>query len=430
MPAKQIVVMGDARNMARVADESVHLVVTSPPYWQLKDYGDENQIGFHQSYEEYLGSLNAVWSECVRALHPGCRIAINIGDQFTRAATYGRYKVLPIREEIVRFLEASGLDHMGAIIWQKVTTCNTSGGGVVMGSFPFPRNGIVKIDYEFILLFKKEGTPPRPTPADKEAARLTTEEWNEYFYGHWYFPGARQKDHIAVFPEELPRRLIRMFTFGGETVLDPFVGSGTTLKVAADLGRQGVGYEINGDYLPVIRTRLGELGQRDLFSSAAELEVHVDRGLPVPRPRRAVPHRPPKKAARSADPGGYGSVVRRGDRRGREDYRRVQEIRDVSTVVLDGGDVVKLLGIEANERSSTDGVDRLRELTRSSPVYFRDDAAVAGTAEGERRIYLYLKNRTFVNARLIREGLALPDLTSEYRHRKRFERYGREAGRS
>ena len=105
----------------------------------------------------------------------------------------------------------------------------------------------------------------------------------------------------------------------------------------------------------------------------------------------------------------------------------MQEIRDVSTVVLDGGDVVKLLGIEANERSSTDGVDRLRELTRSSPVYFRDDAAVAGTPEGERRIYLYLKNRTFVNARLIREGLALPDLTSEYRHRKRFERYGREA---
>jgi site-specific DNA-methyltransferase (adenine-specific) len=251
------IIIGDAREMREVPDASVHLVVTSPPYWQLKDYGVAGQIGFDDTYADYIANLNRVWSECSRALHPGCRICINIGDQFARSVTYGRYKVIPIRTEIIKYCESIGLDYMGAIIWQKVTTCHTTGGAVVMGSFPYPRNGIVKLDYEFILIFKKLGRAPRPSKEAKEASRLTTAEWNEYFYGHWNFPGEKQDSHIAMFPEELPRRLIRMFTFVGETVLDPFLGSGTTAKVARELERHSIGYEINPDFLPIIRRKLG-----------------------------------------------------------------------------------------------------------------------------------------------------------------------------
>ena len=151
------IITGDSRKMQEMADASVQLIVTSPPYWQLKDYGTPDQIGFNHTYEEYINHLNLVWNECYRILDQGCRLCVNIGDQFARAVYYGRYKVIPIRTEIIKFCETIGFDYMGAVIWQKVTTCNTTGGATVMGSFPYPRNGILKLDYEFILIFKKQG---------------------------------------------------------------------------------------------------------------------------------------------------------------------------------------------------------------------------------------------------------------------------------
>jgi site-specific DNA-methyltransferase (adenine-specific) len=250
------------------ADESVHLVVTSPPYWQLKDYGSKEQIGYNDTYEEYINNLNLVWSQCHRVLHKGCRLCINIGDQFARSVYYGRYKVIPIRTEIIKFCETIGFDYMGAIIWQKVTTCNTTGGATIMGSFPYPRNGIVKLDYEFILIFKKLGDPPKVSEEAKEKSKLSVEEWNQYFYGHWNFTGEKQDKHLAAFPEELPKRLIKMFSFVGDTVLDPFLGSGTTSVAATKLGRNSVGYEINDEYLPVIKERLADtIGVFDKDSS-------------------------------------------------------------------------------------------------------------------------------------------------------------------
>lgn len=239
---------GDSRNLSLMPDKSVHLIITSPPYWQLKDYGNDGQIGFHDSYESYINNLNMVWAECNRVLHDGCRLCINIGDQFARSVYYGRYKVIPIRTEIIRFCEALGMDYMGAVIWQKQTTMNTTGGGAVMGSFPYPRNGILKIDYEFILIFKKQGKAPVPAIEQKQCSEMTKDEWNTFFASHWNFGGAKQDGHIAVFPEELPRRLIKMFSFAGETVFDPFMGSGTTALAARNLQRNSIGYEINPDF--------------------------------------------------------------------------------------------------------------------------------------------------------------------------------------
>ena len=133
------IIRGNSRCMIELQDKSVHLVITSPPYWQLKDYGIENQIGYNDSYEEYINNLNLVWKESYRVLNNGCRLCVNIGDQFARSVYYGRYKVIPIRTEIIKFCESIGFDYMGAIIWQKKTTTNTTGGASIMGSFPFPR---------------------------------------------------------------------------------------------------------------------------------------------------------------------------------------------------------------------------------------------------------------------------------------------------
>jgi len=180
---KHRIFIADSRSMKDVQDRSVHLVVTSPPYWQLKDYDSARQIGFHDTYEEYINNLNLVWKECHRVLHDGCRLCVNIGDQFARSVYYGRYKVIPIRTEIIKFCETVGFDYMGAIIWQKVTTCNTTGGATVMGSYPYPRNGILKIDYEFILLFKKPGNPPPVDRTAKEQSRLNTSPATGIFPG-------------------------------------------------------------------------------------------------------------------------------------------------------------------------------------------------------------------------------------------------------
>ena len=247
---------GDSRALNKIEDKSVQLIITSPPYWQLKDYGSNYQIGFNNSYEEYINNLNLVWMECERILSEGCRLCINIGDQFSRSVYYGRYKVVPIRTEIIRFCETLKMDYMGAIIWQKATTMNTSGGGAIMGSFPYPRNGILKIDYEFILIFKKLGNPPKPTLEQKENSIMTKEEWNQYFSSHWNFSGVKQSEHIAMFPEELPKRLIKMFSFSGETIFDPFLGSGTTTLAAKNLGRNSIGYEINKEFESIIKEKL------------------------------------------------------------------------------------------------------------------------------------------------------------------------------
>ncbi len=202
----------DSRSMPEVAAASVALIVTSPPYWRIKDYGEPGQIGHGQTLHQYLGDLLTVWRECFRVGRPGSRLCVNIGDQFARASEYGRYRVIPLHAEIICQCAACGYDYLGSIVWRKKTTMNTSGGAVVMGSYPYPPNGIVEIDFEYILLFKKPGARPPVPAALRASAAMTREEWKSWFSGHWSVAGARKKGHEASFPEEIPRRLIRMFS--------------------------------------------------------------------------------------------------------------------------------------------------------------------------------------------------------------------------
>jgi len=409
---------GDARRMTRIHDRSVHLVVTSPPYWQLKDYGSKNQIGFDDSYENYINNLNLVWLECHRVLHDGCRLCVNIGDQFARAVYYGRYKVIPIRTEIIRFCETIGFDYMGSIIWQKVTTCNTTGGAAVMGSYPFPRNGIVKIDYEFILLFKKQGKPPRVDTNSKERSRLTNEEWQLYFNGHWNFPGERQDKHIAVFPRELPHRLIKMFSFEGEIVLDPFLGSGTTTLAAQGARRSSIGYEINSGFQPIVQEKLG--AQSNLFSDST-IGFDFDQASLEPQGYERLPYLfvDPLKLDKKTDPRKlrFGSVVTVADNGApRTDLHKVQDVLGANVVRLDNGLTVKLLGVNPVKGKEEEAKRFLIQKIKGKQVSLKFDTVKYDETDNL-LAYLYLKNRTFVNAHLIKFGLATVDRTQPVTNR-------------
>lgn len=416
MTFKPTIIIGDSRNMNEIEDESIHLIVTSPPYWQLKDYGNGRQIGFNDSYEEYINNLNLVWKECYRVLHKGCRLCINIGDQFARSVYYGRYKIIPIREEIIRFCETIGFDYMGAIIWQKVTTCNTTGGATIMGSFPYPRNGIIKLDYEFILIFKKLGKPPKISRDLKEKSRLSPEEWNEYFYGHWYFPGEKQDRHLAMFPEELPRRLIKMFSFVGDRVLDPFLGSGTTCLAAKNLNRRSIGYEINEDYLPVIKEKVkGDLNI--IFQKNPVIDFS--------REIQKLPYvfKDPVKFDKKIDPKKlrFGSKIDNSDPE-REDYYTVKEILSPETVLLNNGLKVRLLGVREDITLKEEAMRFLKEKLKGQKVFLRFDN-VKYDSEGNILCYLYLKNKTFINAHLIKSQLVNVDEMIDYKYKKEFTAY-------
>src|SRR5208337_698534 len=190
-PCSAVLYNADCRRMPELAAAHVDLVVTSPPYWQIKDYGSPGQIGFGQSLHEYLRDLRQVWTECFRVLRAGGRLCVNVGDQFARASVFGRYRVIPLHAEVICQCAEAGFDSMGSIIWRKKTTMNTTGGAVVMGSYPYPPNGVVEIDFEYILLFKKPGKAPAPSREIKQLSALTKEEWKAWFSGHWDVGGAR-----------------------------------------------------------------------------------------------------------------------------------------------------------------------------------------------------------------------------------------------
>lgn len=416
------IVNGDSRHMAEVRDGSVHLVVTSPPYWQLKDYGDSNQIGFNDRYETYINHLNLVWNECYRVLHKGCRLCVNIGDQFARAVYYGRYKVIPIRTEIIKFCETIGFDYMGAIIWQKVTTTNTTGGASIMGSFPYPRNGILKLDYEFILIFKKRGAAPAANPSYKEKSKMTTEEWNTFFQGHWNFSGAKQDNHIAMFPEELPRRLIKMFSFVGDTVLDPFLGSGTTSLAAKNLDRNSVGYEINSEFIPLIRSKTGA-GDNTIFgNSSFSFLKQESPGIDFQDEIDSLPYvfHDPIELDEKVDPRKiqFGSRIDQREAK-REEYFTIKEILSPELMRLNTGLTIRLIGVRQDASKNGAAVEYLSKKLKGKRVFLKFDECKYDK-ENNLLCYVYLQNKTFINAHLIRDRMATVDVESDYRYRGKF----------
>jgi len=417
------IIIGDARQMKEVEDESVHLIVTSPPYWQLKDYGKEGQIGFNDSYEDYINNLNLVWKESYRVLHKGCRLCVNIGDQFARSVYYGRYKVIPIRTEIIKFCESIGFDYMGAIIWQKVTTCNTTGGATVMGSYPYPRNGIIKLDYEFILIFKKPGNPPRVSKEIKELSKLTDEEWKQYFTGHWNFPGEKQDKHLAMFPEELPRRLIKMFSFVGETVLDPFLGSGTTSLAAKNLRRNSIGYEINEDFIPIIKEKLGINDNSRSKETVFEIVKQEDIKKDFKEEIEKLPYvfTDPLKFNRIVNPKTlkFGSKIDNSDYKKTMIYHKVKEIISPEILVLDTGLKIRLLGVKSRSEKINEAIQYMNENLKGKKVFLKFDS-IKFDDENNLLCYVYLSNKTFINAHLIKKDLVDVDVNTEYKLKEKF----------
>ena len=379
------IIRGDSRRMARFASRSVPLIVTSPPYWNIKDYGVPGQIGHGQSLHAYLADLARVWAECSRILTEGGRLCVNIGDQFARASVYGRYRVIPLHADVICQCVAGGLDYLGSIIWRKKTTMNTSGGAVVMGSYPHPPNGIVEIDFEYILLFRKPGRPRTVSRALKESAAMSREEWKSWFSGHWELGGAKKKAHEAPFPEEIPRRLIRMFSFPGDTVLEPFLGTGTTARVAIQLGRNAAGYEINPDFVEIARASVAEAPGVVTVVQDAPLDndVQQDGGSWQPR----IPDLLPRDQG-AAVPGPR--------------LFTVAEVEPDGTLVLDTGMRVRFLGLRITEIPQA--CEYLRGRVMKKKVFLREEMTAG---DGLVHARVVLKNRISINAQLLKIGAAV-----------------------
>jgi site-specific DNA-methyltransferase (adenine-specific) len=313
---------------------------------------------------------------------------------------------------------------MGAIIWQKVTTTHTTGGATVMGSFPYPRNGILKLDYEFILIFKKHGQAPRVSKQIKESSRLDPEQWEQYFSGHWNFPGEKQEKHLAMFPEELPRRLIRMFTFTGDTVLDPFLGSGTTALAAKKLGRNSIGYEINRRFLTLIREKLSISQHGESEDASYEIIKQTGSGVVLEKAEVALPYvfSDPVRIGKRADARvkNYGSKIDISSRP-REKYFSVKKVASPLELLLHDGTKIRLLGLKEIPGKKKEAVTFLQEKTRGKKVYLKFDTTRSDD-KGNLLCYLYLSNRTFLNTQLLKKGLAGADLSTDYRHKSRFEK--------
>lgn len=255
---------GDARRMEFIADESIHLIVTSPPYWTLKEYRDsEAQLGHIADYEEFLEELNKVWRECMRVLVKGGRLVIVVGDVCLSRRKHGRHAVIPLHASIQEHCRAIGFDNLAPIIWHKIANAQyevENGSGGFLGK-PYEPNGIIKNDIEYILMQRKPGGYRSPSLPSRVLSLLPAEEHKKMFQQIWVdVPGASTRDHPAPFPEELASRLVRMFSFVGDTVLDPFLGTGTTTLAAARWGRHSVGIEVDADYLKLAQNRLNREG--------------------------------------------------------------------------------------------------------------------------------------------------------------------------
>lgn len=266
MPSEErshVIVEGDARDLSFIASESVHFVCTSPPYGSLKEYPDsDGQLGNMPDYDEFLDELDRVWSESLRILVPGGRVACVVGDVCISRRKGGRHHVLPLSADIQVRAREIGFDNLTPIRWLKVSNMKleASKSGRYLGKPNLP-NGIIKNDLEHILFLRKPGGYRNPTSEMEAASRIETDEYIKYFRPVWEdVRGQLRRDHPAPYPPEIPLRLIKMFSFAGDTVVDPFSGTGTTAIAAMESNRNSISIEIDPGYVATLESRLTSSG--------------------------------------------------------------------------------------------------------------------------------------------------------------------------
>ena len=274
--------LGDARELSWIPDASVHLVVTSPPYWTLKEYapGNDEQLGHFGDYEHFLSELDRVWRECARVLVGGGRICCVVGDVCIPRKRGGRHYLVPLHSDIQVRARKLGLDCLQPILWNKIANGATEAKGNGAGFYgkPYQPGGIIKNDIEYILFLRKGGEY-RTTPAlQKALSMLTKQEMKTWFRSVWSdLRGASTRDgHPAPYPVELAERLIKMFSFAGDTVLDPFAGTGSTSQAAIMSGRNSIANEIEPVYVDIARLRIAKAARKPRLVGAIEAEVILD----------------------------------------------------------------------------------------------------------------------------------------------------------
>lgn len=258
-PTTHKIFRGDSRQIEGLEPESVQLVVTSPPYWNLKEYDGHNdeQLGDIESYDTFLDELDRVWKRVFKLLSPGGRLVVVVGDVCMSRRKFGRHVVFPLHSSIQERCRKIGFDNLAPIIWHKIANAQFESGKV--GGFlgkPYEPNAVIKNDIEYILFQRKSGGYRQPSLAQRILSVIPRETHREYFQQIWSLPGASTKDHPAPYPVALAERLVRMFSFVGDTVLDPFMGTGSTNIAAAKWGRHSIGWEIEPEYFEMARRRL------------------------------------------------------------------------------------------------------------------------------------------------------------------------------
>ena len=246
----QRLINGDSRDLSFLPSESIHLVITSPPYWNLKRYNENpNQLGHINDYETFLLELEKVWREAFRILVPGGRLVCVVGDVCVSRRKFGRHLVFPLHSDICVLCRKIGFDNLNPIIWHKIAnaTFEVPNGSKFLGK-PYEPNAIIKNDIEFILMQRKPGGYRKPTEKQRRLSKIDKQDFDKWFKQIWNIPGASTRKHPAPFPLELAMRLVKMFSFSGDTILDPFCGSGTSLIAALKTGRNGIGIDIDPDY--------------------------------------------------------------------------------------------------------------------------------------------------------------------------------------
>lgn len=285
LPTSHTLHQGDARDLSFIPDQSVHLIVTSPPYWTLKEYRDsDGQLGHVDDYGHFIQELNKVWAHCLRVLVPGGRLICVVGDVcLSRRKNAGEHTVVPLHASIQVECRRLGFSNLAPIIWHKIANAKyeaEGNGGGFLGK-PYEPNAVIKNDIEFILMERKPGGYRSPSVETRVLSVIAAENHKAWFQQVWTgVTGASTKQHPAPYPLELTTRLVRMFSFVGDTVLDPFMGTGTTNLASAMWGRNSIGVEIDPHYFGMAEERLNKRSE-DFFNAI------TTKTSSIRRPRRA-----------------------------------------------------------------------------------------------------------------------------------------------